>query len=107
MSKKTLIWSVEDGFLTGRTPKTHKMVYSYDLYADLGSIKSIDARIDRHRSISTGFLHDDPIYDWFWYAMEDIGLASVAYRTAQLMNVLQIWRIRAWVAGTTDVSVEA
>lgn len=96
MAKKNLIWTVELGFLTGRTPKTHKMVYSYDLYADLGTPEEVRKDAESTKANNYGFSNEahnksHNIYTYLYRAMEEIGLTSVATRTAQLMDVLQDW----------------
>ena len=102
MAKKNLTWVICQGYLHGFTPKTHKMEIIIDLYADLGGISNISKEIDNHRQISSGFLHDDPVYDWFWHALEDF---TKVRRTKQLMQLMLDWFYAAIKAQETDIDV--
>jgi hypothetical protein len=102
MAKKNLTWVICQGFLHGFTPKTHKLVIVIDLFADLGDISDISQQIDNHRQISAGFLHDDPVYDWFWQKLEEF---SEVRRTKQLMQLMLDWFYAAMKAKETDIDV--
>jgi hypothetical protein len=101
MAKQNLTWVVCKGFLHGFTPKTHKVAVVIDLYADFGDTSDISQQIDAHRMSSSGFLHDDPIYDWFWNALGDYDIR----RTQQLMQLMLDWFYAAKKAQDTDIDV--
>lgn len=84
MAKKNLVWAIDQGFLFGLTPKTKQVKYIYDLYCDLGTPEEVRKESEAHNKSHN-------IYTYLYKSMEDIGLASVAIRNAQPMNLLQDW----------------